>query len=65
MDEPKTDTGPTAFHLATIGGHLDIVGLLVVSGADRHVTACKEKAPLDVASEQGHEQIVRFLAELR
>eukprot|EP00435_Cladocopium_sp_Y103_P068034 s32_g30.t3 len=64
-DEPKTDTGHTALHLAATWGHLDVVRLLVESGADHHLTAHDGKAPLDVALEHGHDEIVRFLSELR
>lgn len=67
-DEPTTDAGDTALHLAAIGGHLDMVRLLVESGTDSGLTAHDGRSGRSasiLACEQGHDEIVRSLAELR
>ena len=48
--DPKTDTDHTLLHLAATCGHLDIVRLLLESGADHRVRLKDGKTPLDVVA---------------
>ena len=58
------DDGSTALHLATQGGHLSVVRLLVDSGADVERTTQRGATALDMACASGHGLLVGFLSSL-
>jgi len=49
-------------HTAAHNGHLDLVKLLVESGADVNVRNCKDQIPLDVALASRKREVTRYLA---
>ncbi|KAI1404959.1 ankyrin [Hypoxylon fuscum] len=52
--------GNTALHWACLGGHLDIVKLLLSRGASPTAENEKEQIPLDLAASNNHMHIVEF-----
>ena len=63
-DQPTTDDGSTALHLAAQEGHLRVIQLLLESCSDIDRTTQSGKTALDVALERGHGEVVGFLASL-
>lgn len=58
----RGDIGETPLHRAALGGHLDIVRLLVDSGADVNATNTEHgSTPLHDAASKGHTQVVDVL----
>ncbi|TRX89438.1 hypothetical protein FHL15_009607 [Xylaria flabelliformis] len=67
-DRPYIDAqnafGNTALHWACLGGHLDIVKLLLSRGASPAITNEKDQIPLDLAAFNNHMHVVdHFLAQ--
>ncbi|KAI0546698.1 ankyrin [Xylaria curta] len=67
-DRPYIDAqnafGNTALHWACLGGHLDIVKLLLSRGASPALTNEKDQIPLDLAAFNNHMHVVdHFLAQ--
>ncbi|KAI1751560.1 ankyrin [Xylaria castorea] len=67
-DQPYIDAqntfGNTALHWACLGGHLDIVKLLLSRGASPAMTNEKDQIPLDLAAFNNHMHVVdHFLAQ--
>ena len=60
-NERKLFTRTTPLIEAAIGGHLDVVRLLVDNGADVNIQGESWQAPLHFAAAEGHVEIVRFL----
>ena len=57
-----TDDGATPLFVAALKGHLEVVRLLVESGANKDQgTTDKGATPLYIAAEKGHLEVVRFL----
>ena len=46
-------------------GHVEIVRFLIERGADSHATTRSGRSALDLASQAGHSEVVRFLAKIR
>ncbi|KAI0465956.1 ankyrin [Xylaria cf. heliscus] len=68
VDRPYIDAqntfGNTALHWACLGGHLDIVKLLLSRGASPAITNDKDQIPLDLAAFNNHMHVVdHFLAQ--
>ncbi|KAI1078689.1 ankyrin repeat-containing domain protein [Whalleya microplaca] len=58
--------GNTALHWACLGGHLDVVKLLLSRGASPATPNDKDQIPLDLAAFNGHMHVVEyFLAQSR
>ncbi|KAI1419713.1 ankyrin repeat-containing domain protein [Xylaria sp. FL1777] len=56
--------GNTALHWACLGGHLDVVKLLLSRGASPAITNDKDQIPLDLAAFNNHMHVVDyFLAQ--
>ena len=53
--------GETALHAAARNGHLDVVRLLLDSGAQKNVTSKAGATALHVAAQKGHSQVVQLL----
>lgn len=60
-DVKKGDTGATLLHVASLRGHIDVVELLVLEGANINSTNNKGQTPLSFAISRNHHQIVEFL----
>ena len=60
-----TNLGYTAFHLAVIGGQLDIVEMFLKDGFDVNVKSDNEETPVFVARQFGHRNIAELLLEHR
>lgn len=56
-------SGRTALHYAAFGGSLPTIDILLRKGFDPHVCDNDGNTPLQVAAEQGHEEIVRRLLQ--
>jgi ankyrin repeat protein len=54
--------GHTPLHSAAFNGNAEIVGLLLAAGADPAAPNDDGKTPLDLAREQGHEDVLRIRA---
>ena len=57
--------GITALHLASQNGHIDIVRILLESGADSRLVDSEGRSPLVHASRFGHRDIVKLFNEFR
>jgi len=62
----RTSTGATSLHIACNNGHLAIVELLLINGADPNALEANKKmattkAPLDYAVSVNHQQIIETL----
>ena len=55
----RTDTGETTFHLAALTCHEGLINLLVEAGAEVNQARTEDGAPLYVAAQNGHVQVVR------
>lgn len=55
--------GYRILHVAAEQGHLPIVELLVRLGADRSVQTVGGHTPLDLARENSHEEIVKYIGD--
>lgn len=62
-DPTVTDrsTGATPLHDAARAGFLDTVQLLVLFRADPETRDSKNRRPVDLARDNGHTEVVRFL----
>ncbi len=69
---PKSSTGIadvnakddyTPLMWAIVGGHTEIVIILIQAGADMNVTNKDDKTALDMAREDGHDSIVQLLLQ--
>lgn len=64
--DAKNAFGNTALHWACLGGHLDVVRLLLSRGASPAAVNDKDQIPLDLAAFNGHMHVVdHFLAQSR
>ncbi|RYP11864.1 hypothetical protein DL767_011267 [Monosporascus sp. MG133] len=64
--DAKNAFGNTALHWACLGGHLDVVRLLLSRGASPAAANDKDQIPLDLAAFNGHMHVVdHFLAQSR
>ena len=64
--DAKNSFGNTALHWACLGGHLDIVKLLLSRGAQPAAANDKDQIPLDLAAFNSHMHVVDyFLAQSR
>ncbi|RYP49152.1 hypothetical protein DL768_005086 [Monosporascus sp. mg162] len=64
--DAKNAFGNTALHWACLGGHLDVVRLLLSRGASPTAANDKDQIPLDLAAFNGHMHVVdHFLAQSR
>ncbi|RYP63789.1 hypothetical protein DL771_009122 [Monosporascus sp. 5C6A] len=64
--DAKNAFGNTALHWACLGGHLDIIRLLLSRGASPAAANDKDQIPLDLAAFNGHMHVVdHFLAQSR
>ncbi|KAI0201186.1 ankyrin [Astrocystis sublimbata] len=68
IDRPYIDAqntfGNTALHWACLGGHLDVVKLLLSRGASPAIVNDKDQIPLDLAAFNNHMAVVdHFLAQ--
>ena len=62
----KNTFGNTALHWACLGGHLDVVKLLLSRGAQPAAANDKDQIPLDLAAFNSHMHVVDyFLAQSR
>ena len=59
VGDPKK--GWTAMHVAARSGRLDIVEALLNSGGDPFVKDLKGNTPADIATKEGHVQLVSLL----
>ena len=62
-DQTK-DRVVTPLHVVAYQGHLDVVRLLIESGADRTITRINRTTALGVAYQSGRKEIACFLSEL-
>lgn len=60
----KSQVGWTALHNAAESGHLNIVKMLVDSGADYYSSNRSKNTPLDLAKLNEHKEIVDYLENL-
>jgi len=58
----QDNNGSIPLHTAAYNGHLDLVKLLVESGADVNMRNCKNQIPLDVARARRKREVTRYLA---
>ncbi|KAI0508932.1 ankyrin repeat-containing domain protein [Xylaria bambusicola] len=64
--DAQNSFGNTALHWACLGGHLDIVKLLLSRGASPAMANDKDQIPLDLAAFNNHMHVVEyFLAQSR
>ncbi|UPK92277.1 hypothetical protein LCI18_003212 [Fusarium solani-melongenae] len=61
QDTKTYDNEVTLLHLAAKYGHIDTVKLLVAKGVPANWIDYHDQTPLDLAIEEGHEEIVQFL----
>ena len=61
----KLQHGNTPLHRASRSGRIEITGLLVEHGANVEVQDDKGRIPLDVATKEQHDEILKFLSEHR
>lgn len=62
--DAQNSFGNTALHWACLGGHLDIVKLLLSRGASPALVNDKDQIPLDLAAFNNHMHVVdHFLAQ--
>ena len=59
----KDDNGQTAFHFASWNGHLEILEILIDSGADVNVEDFDEWCPVHNACAEGHISVLEILLE--
>ncbi|RFU28312.1 hypothetical protein B7463_g8022, partial [Scytalidium lignicola] len=61
----SNEKGCTAFYLASVNGHLEVVKFLYEHGADADIHASNKDGwtPLNAASSNGHLDVVKFLYE--
>jgi hypothetical protein len=64
--DAQNSFGNTALHWACLGGHLDIVKLLLSRGASPAIANDKDQIPLDLAAFNNHMDVVEyFLSQSR
>ena len=63
LGDENDDWSRAALHLASINGHLEIVKLLLESGANVHIKDKGDQTALHLASRNGHLEIVKLLLE--
>lgn len=61
-DEPNVD-GVTALHVAAQGGHLEVVDLLIESGADVTILDDEKRSPLLLAVKGNHGEVAKSLVK--
>lgn len=62
--DAQNSFGNTALHWACLGGHLDVVKLLLSRGASPAIANDKDQIPLDLAAFNNHMHVVdHFLAQ--
>ncbi|XP_053713468.1 cyclin-dependent kinase 4 inhibitor B [Synchiropus splendidus] len=61
---PDRSTGRTPLHDAAQAGFVESVRLLVQSGADAQARDHRNQRPVDLATSEGHSDIVEFLETL-
>lgn len=59
----KKDDGFSAFHLAALNGHKDVIKILVQSKADKEILNNRRQTPLLLAVAQLHAPIIELLVE--
>ena len=61
--EAKGAGGGTALHAAAIGGHVDVIELLLTNGADINAESETGATPLVLAAENGQLEALRFILQ--
>jgi hypothetical protein len=61
VNAATTNDGLTSLMLASMGGHLEVVRLLIKHGANENAKSVNGKTAIDIAEENGRENVVEFL----
>ena len=62
---PQPSTGDTALHMATQLGSVQLVKLIIAYGGGIDTLNRKSQTPIDIAKEQGNDEIVAVLEEVK
>ena len=62
---PQPSTGDTALHMATQLGSVQLVKLIIAYGGGIDTLNSKSQTPIDIAKEQGNDEIVAVLEEVK
>ena len=62
---PLDQNGDTALHMACSLGHAETIKHLLKAGADPSMVNDQGRTPLDEAKEEGHEDYIQLLIEVR
>lgn len=63
MVDTKKDDGFSAFHLAALNGHKEVIKCLIESRADKEVLNNRRQTPLLLSVAQLHASIIELLVE--
>jgi E3 ubiquitin-protein ligase mind-bomb len=63
LTDTKKDDGFSAFHLASLNGHKEVVKCLLQSRADKEIINNRRQTPLLLAVAQLHAPIIELLVE--
>lgn len=65
VDAADAALGFRSVHLAAEAGHMDVLEMLIRSGANPHALTVEGWCPLSLAAAQGHLRVVRYLVDLQ